>query len=244
MSDQRNFYQILHIQQDAPMEIVHTSYRALMHVLRMHPDLGGDHEKAAQINKAFATLSNPEARSAYDKALLNERREKNADPTPLPGEPATKLLSAAASQETAWRSCAFCRKAYKLLSTDSPDATCEDCQSPLFPALRHEGLTTTRRAMDRLPRQMRVICAEARRPDFIMELTTVDVSVNGMRLSSSYRLLPGQRLRIQCSFCQAVGVVTYVAAESADRPDRWHVGIQFLTLKVTQARGVFLSLQV
>src|SRR5689334_15873284 len=117
MSHRRNFYQILHIQQDAPMAIVHTSYRALMHALRMHPDLGGDHEKAALINEAFATLGNPETRSAYDKALLNERDEKNAVPMPLPGEPPTKLLSAApaAPQETTWRSCAFCRKAYKLL---------------------------------------------------------------------------------------------------------------------------------
>jgi LSD1 subclass zinc finger protein len=91
---------------------------------------------------------------------------------------------------------------------------------------------------------MRVICAEASRPDFVMEMTTVDVSVNGMRLSSPYHLLPGQRLRIRCSFCHAVAVVIYAASESADRPDHWHVGVQFLTLKIMQARGVFLSVQV
>jgi hypothetical protein len=228
------------------MEIVHTSYRALMHGLRMHPDLGGDHEKAALINEAFATLSNPETRSAYDKALLNERGEEKPEPKPLPGESPSKLLNAApaAPEKTTWRSCAFCGKAYMVLGADSPDATCEYCQSPLYPATHLEALTTSRRRLERMPRQMRVICAEASRPDYIMEMTTVDVSVNGMRLSSSYRLLAGQRLRIQCSFCQAVGVVTYVAVESSDRPDRWHVGVQFLTLKVTQARGVFLSLQV
>jgi hypothetical protein len=246
MSDRRNFYQILHVQPDAPMEIVHTSYRAVMHVLRMHPDLGGDHEKAALINEAFATLSNPEKRAEYDRTLLNEGGEKKREPKALPGDAPAKLLNSSTtmSKEITWRSCAFCRRPYAAVSADAPDATCEYCQSPLFQATRHEGLTTTRRALDRVPRRMRVLCAEASRPDFLMEMTTVDVSVDGMRLSSPYRLLPGQRLRLQCSFCHAVGVVTYVAAESLHQSDRWHVGVQFLTLKVTQARGVFLSLQV
>ena len=38
-----------------------------MHRLKMHPDLGGDHERAALINEAFATLSNPLKRAEYDR---------------------------------------------------------------------------------------------------------------------------------------------------------------------------------
>ena len=31
MQNRRNYYRILHVQQDAPVEIIKTSYRTLMH---------------------------------------------------------------------------------------------------------------------------------------------------------------------------------------------------------------------
>ena len=42
MENRRNYYRILHVQPDAPTEIIKSSYRTLMQKLRMHPDLGGD----------------------------------------------------------------------------------------------------------------------------------------------------------------------------------------------------------
>jgi hypothetical protein len=41
MKNRRNYYRILHVQEDAPEEIIRTSYRTLMQRMRMHPDLGG-----------------------------------------------------------------------------------------------------------------------------------------------------------------------------------------------------------
>ena len=48
--NRRNYYRVLHVQPDAPIEVIKASYRALMGPLRHHPDLGGDHETAALIN--------------------------------------------------------------------------------------------------------------------------------------------------------------------------------------------------
>ena len=48
-NNRRNYYRILHVQSDAPLEIIRASYRAMMGPLKMHPDMGGNHEVAALI---------------------------------------------------------------------------------------------------------------------------------------------------------------------------------------------------
>ena len=66
MNNRRNYYRILHVQPEAPLEIIKASYRGLMTKLKAHPDLGGDHDAAVLINQAYAVLSNPEKRRRYD----------------------------------------------------------------------------------------------------------------------------------------------------------------------------------
>ena len=59
----------------------------------MHPDLGGDHWHAALINEAFAALSDPEKRAAYDRSqigrIVSERTDQttvdpDSQPAPAP----------------------------------------------------------------------------------------------------------------------------------------------------------------
>ena len=69
-SERRNFYRLLHLQPDASLEVVRSNFVTLMHKLRMHPDLGGDHWNAAQLSEAYATLSDRKLRSDYDRELL------------------------------------------------------------------------------------------------------------------------------------------------------------------------------
>ena len=69
MKNRRNFYRILHVQPEAPLEVIKASYRSLMSKLKAHPDLGGDHEAAVLINQAYAVLSNVEKRRQYDATL-------------------------------------------------------------------------------------------------------------------------------------------------------------------------------
>ena len=71
--NQRNYYRILYVQPDAPIEIIQAAYRTLMQKLKAHPDLGGDEWNAAVINKAFGVLSDPRKRRAYDQALFGSR---------------------------------------------------------------------------------------------------------------------------------------------------------------------------
>lgn len=79
MSDERrNLYRILHVQPEAPLEVIRASYRTLMSTLRAHPDLGGDPDAAARINAAYAVLADPAKRRAYDQALAKARAQLRA----------------------------------------------------------------------------------------------------------------------------------------------------------------------
>ena len=69
MKSRRNYYRVLHIQPDAPFEIIRSSYRTLMKELRQHPDLGGEHWNAKVLNEAYEVLSDPFQRGVYDIKL-------------------------------------------------------------------------------------------------------------------------------------------------------------------------------
>jgi DnaJ-class molecular chaperone len=73
MTNQRNLYRILHVQHDAPLEVIRASFRTLMQSLKMHPDLGGNIKNAQLINMAYEVLSSPAQRHAYDKSLKEQQ---------------------------------------------------------------------------------------------------------------------------------------------------------------------------
>ena len=73
-NERRNYYRILNVQPDAPLDIIRNNYRTLLQKLRLHPDLGGKNWNASIINEAYHVLRNPEKRAAYDLSLL-ERYE-------------------------------------------------------------------------------------------------------------------------------------------------------------------------
>lgn len=61
------YYDILGVSPLASPEIIHAAYRALM--LKSHPDLGGDSEKAMQINEAYAVLKDEGKRARYNEKI-------------------------------------------------------------------------------------------------------------------------------------------------------------------------------
>lgn len=75
--NKRNYYRILYVQPDAPMEVVQAAYRTIMQKLKAHPDLGGDHWNASVINEAFETLIDADRRRAYDAELFKQNDWKS-----------------------------------------------------------------------------------------------------------------------------------------------------------------------
>lgn len=95
-AERRNLYRLLHVQPEAPTEIIKASYRALMSTLRMHPDLGGDPQRAAEVNHAYAVLMDPERRRAYDLSLKAARSRPTAASGPASPKPAAPAAPPAA----------------------------------------------------------------------------------------------------------------------------------------------------
>jgi len=89
-----DYYEILQVHPKAHPEIIKRAYRTLVRELHGHPDLGGSHEQAVLINRAYEILSDPEARAEYDEFRtqfmaqpLRPRPSPTARPTyrPQPG---------------------------------------------------------------------------------------------------------------------------------------------------------------
>jgi DnaJ-class molecular chaperone len=73
VKNKRNYYRILFVQPDAPIEVIRASYRTLMQKLRQHPDLGGEHWNASVINEAHNVLTDAKKRRVYDRVLFGEK---------------------------------------------------------------------------------------------------------------------------------------------------------------------------
>lgn len=208
--ERRNLYRILFVQPEAPPEVIKAAYRALMTTLRGHPDLGGNNERAAQLNVAYAVLSDPAQRAAYDERLRLAHGDIVED---VPG-------------------CPFCghRMPKKLLR----DTRCAQCESPLFPAPdpgRVAGAEPLgRRRGERFERATIVRVLLRGLPEVAASLR--DLSLGGLSFHFDRRLPLGTVLRVCAPAFDAL--VQVAACRSA--PGGLIVHARLLTLLIEQGR--------
>ena len=72
MENRRNYYRILQVQPDAPVEVIKASYRALMRELRLHPDLGSVLTTGAGGKRVHSGFNRPARASASRRASTSE----------------------------------------------------------------------------------------------------------------------------------------------------------------------------
>jgi curved DNA-binding protein CbpA len=240
MKNRRNYYRILHLQPDAPTAVIKASYRALMQEVGMHPDLGGDHERAAWLNEAFATLSDPVRRAEYNRQLRWKTASVVEHPATAPA-PAPRPAPTAAASTPPAPTCVFCGGRCSPASDDRPDATCATCGSALCTVSRYQDGKQSRRSLDRLRRDMPMKFRRSASRQQVWTGTTEDISLNGMRFTSSVELACGERLQVECSFCSAVGVVKSARRGSGSLSILWHYGVEFERLRITRDHGGLVS---
>jgi hypothetical protein len=229
LKERRNLYRILHVQPEAPVEVIRASYRTLMSTLRAHPDLGGDVDTAARINAAYAVLIDPERRRAYDRSLQRiflRPAPKAAESPQVMTDPAAWLAD---------RICPFCRA--PLPSALHTDTRCGQCGSPLMPRpVSDRGELFGRR---RSPRNARSMAVTLRLPGRAGDLPgrLRDVSLSGLCVLSSLPAPVRGAMRVLTPGFDSVAAVVGCRREG----EGWLLHGELLTLQLLRSQGVFVS---
>ena len=223
MKNRRNYYRILHVQPDAPTEIIRASYRTVMRELKKHPDLGGSTWDAEVLNEAYEILSNPQRRAAYDEELFLKYTKQTGSYTK---QPITSVF------------CPICKR--PLSRKASPGELCLTCQTPL----QSEDPLAPKQAK---PRSI----ARIKKSDQIYYYSTwpgkaeqgrmIDFSPKGMRFICNEKLAPQTVLKISSTLFEASGTVTNLSEEAWNGQKCYAVGICFLAVRFVDSRGTFFS---
>jgi hypothetical protein len=228
MENRRNYYRILHVQPDAPTEIIKSSYRTLMQKLRMHPDLGGDQWNATLINEAYETLMNPGKRAEYD-------RQGGTGPAAVEEGPGTSITAA-----HRMLACVYCHTAHGHSGPIPADAMCAACGSPLQPASRPRMESVGKRATSRLARRYPLSFHHGWPLQGPFSGETRDISLGGLQFVTVGAVVVSQLLQVSCDPLSAV--VRVLACTACDDSGfRWLVRAEYLTVYFRRSRGAFLS---
>ncbi|MDR4505246.1 MAG: DnaJ domain-containing protein [Candidatus Scalindua sp.] len=220
MDNRRNYYRILQVQPDAPFEIIRTSYLTLLHKLKQHPDLGGDHWNAKVLNEAFQTLSDEKKRAEYDRKLFQHYKKTFY------------------SKERVRAFCTFCKR--PLTREDHSDKNCV-CHNNLF---QTENLNSTRESCKRsLIRTQKLekfhfITSASER---LYEATMVDLSPKGIRFLCRKVLDTQEIIKIDSSLFRAIAEVISSKKIVKNGKSFFSIGAHFQSITFTHQEGTFLS---
>jgi len=223
MKNRRNYYRILQVQPDAPTEVIHASYRAMMRDLKHHPDLGGSTYEAATLNEAFETLGDPVKRAAYDMELFLRFTKKTHSQTMAPIAPIM---------------CPVCKR--PLSRRPQPGEMCVTCRTPLQSAEPPLSHLSDKRSIERI-RSSEPLEYYAIWPGKPRKGKLLDFSPKGLRFMCSERLAPKTVLKLSSRLFEASGTVTNVSEEAGGFRPSYAIGICFLAVHFTETRGTFLS---
>lgn len=236
--ERRNLYRILHVQPEAPPEVIKAAWRALMSTLRAHPDLGGDTETAARLNAAYEVLSDPERRAAYDRGL---KRTQRGPAAAAPGDERRGATASPPPRPTAGSGapCPFC--GHRHAGALQRDSRCAACDSPLhpLPTRSRQGEALGRRLDERFERQQP---AEWHLPgDRLPRHGRLrDLSFTGLQLLVDTPVAPGRVLRV--STAQFDALVSVVGCRAQGRSHAVHGKLLTLSL-APAAKGVYVDAQ-
>lgn len=230
-----NYYDVFGVAQNATPEAIRVRYRQLMQTEGNHPDLGGNTETAALINKAYAVLSNPAERIEYDARLT------------LLEQIAARLADEMSNSQAAFRplspakECAFCETPHGCTMNDDSESHCSTCRSPLQPVEHHRLERWDQRAIARIPKNLPVRFFTDWRQSGGQIGRTEDLSLNGLCLVSDAPVHAGQRIRLVTDILDAVGYVVRCLPRRTGWKTEHVAGITFVTLRMLRTAGGFVS---
>ena len=227
MKNRRNYYRILQVQPDAHLEIIRSSYYTIMHKLKQHPDLGGEHCNAVIINEAYGILSDGNKRAEYDKRLFEHYTKK-----PIPDKNSVRKPSISIF-------CPFCKR--PLARKAKPGESCPSCRSPLQAMSTGEALHHDyHRSVDRIKKSGNLrYCSSW--PQKGKEAKILDLSPKGIRFLCAEK--PDRELIVKLSspLLKAIAKVKNTRKKEVGGKTFHVVGAQFLAVNFANPKGSFFS---
>ncbi len=222
MENRRNYYRILQVQPDAPTEVIRSSYRTLMHTLKQHPDLGGDHWNAAILNEAYETLSDIRKRTEYDSTFLKEkplRRESVQTPDTEEFCPVCK------KPLSGKESCLSCSPLKKSSSASSVEAKME---------------SDVRRHMPRMKKSGDLSYSDDK-TDRYKEAVMIDFSTKGVRFRCSEKLNQNKVIKLSSPVLDATAKIHSIHdVRSGDGITSYTIGAEFISVFFKKPKGSFV----
>ncbi len=248
MKNRRNYYRLLHVQPDAPLEIIKSSYRALLLKLKRHPDLGGDHWESALLNEAKEVLIDPRKRLKYDKDSLQihtrSSRSKSSNPLERICPPHSAAISNVYTGGVFAHVCRFCNNLEQRSVPLVPDTRCSSCHSPLYPIHKIKSSVHSERAFHRIAKDFEITYYVEWPSLQEYRGQTSQLSPTGMRFCTDQYLQPGKIIKINSQFVEAVAKVVYCFNRSLPMDSSISgniIGVEFLAFISTTAPGTFVS---
>jgi curved DNA-binding protein CbpA len=241
-----NYYELLHVQPDAPTEIIRSSYRTLMLKLKQHPDIGGDGCRAAMINLAYETLTHPEKRAEYDRMMFGAPGTKGGEGFPdLAPRGAGRGRRYGPYRDACappMGCCVFCKTPYYGDIPPSAERLCACCGSPLNPVESGLGLNAEQRRAARRMAQDRQVTFYTAWPQRGFQGHIRDLSPMGMQMDSPEALQASQVIKIESDLLKAAAAVVHCRETVDGGRQRCVAGIKFFTLWFQSPLGTFLSI--
>lgn len=249
--NRRNYYRILHVQPEAPAEVIKASYRTLMSKLRMHPDLGGDHDLAILVNEAYAVLGDPQRRAAYDRELgqslhrarrgprsgaahdrVHEAGHRDGDATGAQGADAAWTTA-----EDDDEHCHWCQAA--VPPTIRPDTRCARCGAPLAKPPATGDFMQELAGRRNASRRPRANLAIMQRLDggATLSVRLRDLSLSGIGLVTTAAVADNTRVRIQSQDFEAIALIVGSRREHGEHL----LHARLLSIALARRTGVFVS---
>ncbi len=252
MKNRPDYYRILHVQPDAPVAIIKASYRTLMTKLDMHPDRGGEHERAAMINEAYAILSDQIKRNRYDESLLKLEGKLSNEKRTYEAKSAQKECRNSGYGNPDWQCeyrnqrrsteprCVFCRKPHPYGDLVPLEAHCMQCRSPLAYALNIKRIHSGRRKLVRVDVYQGLDLFTQWPQKVPIRVSLKDFSPDGLQFYCDRPIELGIAIKISNTILEAIAQVVYCRkAESVS--SNFVVGARFITLYCHSVCGTFIS---
>ena len=226
MKNRRNYYRLLQVQPDAPLEIIHASYRTLMRELKKHPDLGGEHWNASILNEAYETLRDSDKRIEYDKKLFESYTKKLFSKESFYKQNLTSIF------------CPFCKR--PLARKSKPDKKCPICSSYLQSKSEESFNQECRRSVIRMKKfgKLQYYCTWSQKGH---EAEMVDLSPKGMRFNCAEKLKINSIIKLNSTLLTAIAKVTNSQQKELKGEIFYTVGVQFLTVSFAETKGSFFD---